>query len=263
MNDVAFIPLLERSWKRATGGLLPLVVVPIATGLLAVDELEATLAHDGIHLGVEFAFPAMIVDVWTFVSTPNPDGVSVSPSLWLVPVVVLVHAILGAGYLGSIRDGLEAESIDFLANVSRYGVRILGYVLAVYALLVPVALLALVDPGVAVVAVLLGIPVGSVLWYLFFATPYLVVLLDVSLLDAAARSYALAIQGGAYFEYAIKYFGFVLVSSVVVSLVAVNLPLVGIFLALVGTAPLALTLNVATMAILRDVLRGPGPSATV
>jgi len=62
---------------------------------------------------------------------------------------------------------------------------------------------------------------------------------------------------------AIKYFGFVLVSSVVVSLVAVNLPLVGIFLALVGTAPLALTLNVATMAILRDVLRGPGPSATV
>lgn len=259
VTRVAFGERLAAAWSRATGELLPLSLVPVLTGLLAVDELLRVLEFEGFHVGVRFAFPAMVVDAWTFVSAPTPDGVRVSlaPFVLLFPVVVGVHGLLGAGYLGSVHQATVDGSYRFLENVSRYGARLLAYAAAAYALALPLIYVTLVDPTAAVGLVLVAMPVGLVLSYLFFATPYLVVVADEPLLDALALSYELAAAGGAYFEYAAKYFLFVLLVSLAVTVVAVNLRLVGVFLALFGTAPLGLALNVATLEFVDDLVSEP------
>ena len=261
MTDVAFGNRLREGWDRATGDLLVLALVPLLSATIRVDELLRVLAFDGIHVGVRFAFPAMIVDGWTFISTPTADGVHVSPVLYLFPLAVVVHGLLGAGYLGSIYRTISTESpafddsveFDFVENVTRYGGRLLAYSALVYSLLLPFVYVTLVAPGTAVGVVLLGIPVGLLLWYLFFATPYLVVIADESLVGALGRSFDLATSGGAYVGYAARYFGFVLVVSLAVTTIAVNLHLVGVVIALIATAPLGVALNVATVDFLADL----------
>lgn len=267
MTDVAFGNRLREGWGRATGDLLALALIPLLAAMIRIDELLQVLAFDGIHVGVRFAFPAMIVDGWTFISTPTPDGVHVSPALYLFPLAVVVHGLLGAGYLGSIYEAISTEpgggddsvEFDFVENVVRYGGRLLTYAVLVYSLLLPFVYVTLVDPGTAVGLVLLGIPVGLLLWYLFFATPYLVVIADESLIGALGRSFDLATSGGAYVGYAVRYFGFVLVVSLFVTTIAVNLDVVGVVIALVGTAPLGLALNVATVDFLADLTNGDEP----
>ncbi len=253
VTRVAFRSVLTDSWERATGGLLPLAFVPLLSGVLGFENVLRILAYDGYHAGVRFALPAMVVDVWTFVSVPTPDGgVHVLPYLPLYPIVVALQGLLGAGLLGSIHQAQSTSEYRFLENVSRYGGRLLLYAALVHALTAPFLFATLSNPAGAVGLLLLAFPVGLALWYCFFAAPYLVVVDDARLLEALGRSFELAVDGGAYFEYARKYFLFVAAVSLFTTIVAVNLPIVGLFAALVATAPLALALTVATVRVVTD-----------
>lgn len=254
MTQTEFGTLLADSWDRATGELFPLVFVPLVVGLLGFEEMLQILAYEGIHVGVRFAFPAMIVDVWTFVSAPTPDGGTRFTVLPLFPVVLVIHGLLGAGLLGSIYQAQATGEYRFLENVSRYGARLLLYTALVYVLTVSVLFATLTNPAGGVLLVLLAIPVGLVLWYCFFATPYLVVVDDASLLEALGRSFELAVGDSTYREYAWKYLLFVAAVSVLTTVVAVNFWLVGLAAALVVTAPLALALNIATVRFVTDLV---------
>ena len=251
---------LENGWIRARDHL-SLAAVPLVAGLFATDKIQRILAFDGGHLGIRLALPADVVTVWTFVSVPA-DGVS----LWLsaptghplavalVPLVVVLRAALGAGYFGGIHDALRDDEYAFVENLRRHFVPFLLYsVLPVLGLLPLLALVAGGGPGALGPLVVLLLPVVLLLSYLFYATPYLVVLRGTDLLSAARGSYALAVAGGPYARYAVGFAVFVLGASLVLTAIVVNLGAVGVALGLGIGAPLGLASNVATMEFVAEV----------
>lgn len=257
---------LRDGWRQAIGSLAALAVVPAVTALLSVGNvLRVVGAEVDFHAGIQFGLPAPIVDVWAFVSLPNPAIDLVGPSSGLVApfgvaaVAVVVQGVLAAGYLGSVREGLATGSYDFLANVRRYLVPILAYT-AIPGLL-GVALLAAssgaitateVGGTLAPVVVLLAVialPVG----YLVFATPYLVVLRDCGLVEALRASVGHALSSGAYLRYAIGYALVVGGLSVPTTLLVVNARLVGVLVGTVAAAPIGLAATVATTRFLADL----------
>lgn len=257
---------LRDGWRQAIGSLTALAVVPLVTALLSVGNvLRVVGAEVDFHAGIQFGLPAPIVDVWAFVSLPNPAIDLVGPSSGLVApfgvaaVAVVVQGVLAAGYLGSVREGLATGSYGFLANVRRYLVPILAYT-AIPGLL-GVALLAAssgaitateVGDTLAPVVVLLAVialPVG----YLVFATPYLVVLRDCGLVEALRASVGHALSSGAYVRYAIGYALVVGGLSVPTTLLVVNARLVGVLVGTVAAAPIGLAATVATTRFLADL----------
>lgn len=227
-----------------------LAVVPLLAAFLHVDNVRKVLAEPDVHFGVTFRLPTSIATFWTFASVPTLDsGFYVSPTLWLAPLFVVVESALAAGYLGSIHDAVETGRYEFGRNTKRYFPRFAGYTLLLWlalALAVPVAL---VSPAL----VLLLVPVWLVLAYFFYATPYLFVAADLGVVDALRRSYELSQETDSYGRFALRYLLFVAAASIVGTLF-VNLKLVGVVLGAVLAAPLALTLNAATMAFVTDLV---------
>jgi hypothetical protein len=112
-----------------------------------------------------------------------------------------------------------------------------------------------------VLVVLPALIVFLVAAYLFYATPYLVVLRDAGVVDAARQSYALATRGGPYAAFAAGFALFVLAVSPVATGLVVNLPVVGLPVGILGGSYLGLAANVATMRFLADL--DPGASVAV
>ncbi|WP_458189934.1 hypothetical protein [Haladaptatus sp. NG-WS-4] len=244
---MTFQRYLSEAFDRV-GALLVLATVPLFATFLHVDNVRKVMAAPGFHFGVAFRFPTSIPTFWTFVSVPNPDsGVFVSPTLFFAPIFVVVESALAAGYLGSVRDGVETGTFDFVTNVRAYFRPLLGYTVLVWLVqLLAFALGLLFFPLllVALVAML-------VLAYWFYGVPYLVVVADLSLDAALRRSFELATTDSAYFEYGTRYLLFVLAVSLVGTLF-VNLGVVGVVLGAVFAAPLALALTVATVSFFSD-----------
>ncbi|WP_458209321.1 hypothetical protein [Haladaptatus sp. NG-SE-30] len=228
--------------------LLPLAVVPLFATFLHVDNVRKVIAAPGLHFGVNFRFPTSIPTFWTFASVPNPDsGVFISPTLFFAPIFILLESALAAGYLGSVRDGIETGSFDFVQNIRSYFLPLLGYTLLVW--LVQLLMFAL---GLLFFPLLLvGLVAMLVLAYWFYGAPYLVVVADLSLDDALRRSYDLATTDSAYFEFGTRYLVFVLVVSVIGTLF-VNLGIIGIVVGAVLAAPVSLALSVATVSFFLD-----------
>lgn len=260
---------LERGWKLAREHL-SLAAVPLVVGLFATDKIGRILAFDGGHFGVRFALPADVVTVWTFVSVPA-DGVN----LWLsaptghplavalVPAVVVLRVALGAGYFGSIHAALRRDEYAFVTNVRRHFVPFLLYsALPVLGLLPLFLLVAGGSAGALGPTVVLLLPVVLLLSYLFYATPYLVVLRGTDLLSAARGSYALAVSGGPYARFAVGFATFVFGASLLLTVIVVNLGPVGVVLGLGLGAPLGLACNVATMEFVADVDPESSPFGT-
>ena len=248
-GDRSFTTRFEAGWKRANENL-PLAAVPVVSSLLNVDAIRRVVAYDGGHFGVKFPLPMTIADLWTFVSLPNQGpGVHVSPTLWLLPVVVAVQSALVAGYLGSVRDLLEGAEYDFAANARRYFLPMLGW-----QVLVSVPTYALVGLGMAAgPLVLLLIPFYFVAAYLFYATPYLLVVADAGLGEAVSRSLEWGFSGGSYFSFAAGYLLFGVALSVVLSPFVVNLGAIGIVGGLALSAPVALALAFATVEFVAEL----------
>lgn len=248
---VAFDRLVRDAWSRVDHRL---AAVPVVTALLQFDKVERVLGFDGGHVGVTFRFPTPVTDAWTFVSLPNQGGgVNVAGPIPLLAVLVVIQAALAAGYLGGIHQSLRGRDLDFVGAVSRYGASILGYQALVFAVgLVSVVFAAGGLRGAGVLVLLLALPAYLALGYLFFATPYLVVARDLALADALGRSYAMAVEGGDYLDFAWKYLLVVLLLSLVGTALVVNGRLPGILAGAVLAAPVGLALDAATLAFLDD-----------
>ncbi|WP_435179038.1 hypothetical protein [Halorussus sp. AFM4] len=255
-NSRSFGTRLQVAWERATDNL-PLALVPLLSSLLAPDDVRRVLAAEDLNFGIAFRFPAALPDLWSFVSLPSqPAGVHVSPTLWLLPVAVLVRAGLVAGLLGSAWEAVETGRYDFAANARQHFVPVLVFVALVRVVGVGAVALAATAP----LLVLLAVPLFLLLSYLFYATPYLLVVAEDSVGEALARSYDWAVGGGPYLSYAGGYLLAVVAVSVFVSAFVVNLGVVGVAVGAAVTAPVALALTFATTEFVADLAgeRGAG-----
>lgn len=255
------IDRLVEGWRRGRAHLW-LALVPLFTGLLAFEKIQRVVSFRGSHVSVRTTLPAGILDVWSFVGTPGGTTVGATlptsaTGLLVAVVLVVVRAALSAGYFGSIADLVTGETVDFEANVGHYFLRFLTYEIAatVVTLLLFAPLLAVVGAGGRGGAALLlvAIPVVLVLSYLFYATPYVMVLRDTGLLDAAGVAYGLAVEGGAFFRYSAGFALVVLVASPLSSVVVVTLSSLGVLVGLAAGAVAGLVGNVATTLMVADV----------
>lgn len=245
---------------------LPLALVPAALALGNAEKVGAVLGFDGIHVGFRFGTPLSVVSLWEFVTVPN-DGVAVHPGvpvetsgvgLLALPVLLVVQMALSAGYFGSLADVVRGRDYEFVANATAFFVPFL--LVRLIPLLVTLPLVVLVGgsaaggvPAGALALLFLALPVAVALSYLFYATPYLVVLRETDLLSAARGSYALAMDGGAYFRYFVGFGLFVLVVSPVATVLVVSIPGLGLVVGLVGCSVLGLAANLATTRFVADV----------
>ncbi len=255
-----FTARLADGWKR-TGKNISLILVPILLGVMQTDSIRQILAYDGVHIGIKFGVPASVVTIWQFVSLPG-SGVTANTGLPLsapfamivIPGVILLRAGLSAGYFGTIAAELLDRHEGFAMSALTYFVPFLMITALPYVVLVPLALGlfgfgSLGDGG----AVLLLIPAFIAAGYLFWATPYLIVLRRTGLVAAAGGSYKLAVNGGAYLSYTIGYVAFVFFASAITTAVVVNVPAVGIPFGILVGGFVGLTLNITTMRFVADI----------
>jgi len=251
---VSIVALLSRASEHL-GSLLPLASVPFILAVVSVEKFRR-IAESGADLrfGVSFGFPSTVATAWDFLSLPsaapglNLPTRDIGTTVLVVLVVAVLSALLGAGYLGSIRRELAGLDRAFVADARTYVGPFLGFELLQLVVVLGVLAAALVALPLALVLLLALFAFA----YLFYATPYLVVVEGVDLPTALRRSYGHAVSGGDYTSFFVQY----LVAAAVVSVVATPLFTTSIPGAAVGTlvlAPVALLFNTATMLFVRDL----------
>lgn len=254
-----FTTRLADGWRWGLDHL-PLALVPLVSAALATEKIQRIATFRGGHVGLRLGLPAGIVDIWQFVSVPN-ESVSVGLPLpealplvlVLLPVAVVVQAALAAGYFGSLAAALESGTYAFAPNVRRHFGPFLVYTLVPLLVVAPLAFLGVADARAVPPVLVVLVPAFIVAGYLFYATPYLVVLRGTDIVSAFRASYGLAVAGGPYFRYAAGYAGFVLAVSLVATAVVVNLGLLGVAVGVVAGAPVGLACNAATMRFVADI----------
>ncbi|MEF8829707.1 MAG: hypothetical protein V5A49_11770, partial [Haloarcula sp.] len=162
------------------------------------------------------------------------------------------------GYFGAIAARLVGRDDDFAASVRTYFLPFLAVTVLPYLFIAPFALGAVGAGGFGGGSAVLGVivvlvPLLLAVGYLFWATPYLIVLRETGLLVAARGSYELAVDGGPYLAYTVGYLGLVVLVSAVATAVVVNVPAVGLPVGIIGGGFLGLALNVTTMRFVADV----------
>lgn len=249
--------LLSRAVDRS-GELLPLAVVPLASTFLHWRRVGELLESTGRLFSVTFGFPRDVTTLWSFLNV-QAEGLSLSLSpletLAALPtfvgralLVATVAGLLAAGYLGRIRAAVDGQDRSFLACVRAYAVPLVGF-----GYLETGVLLAAAAAGLVARPLVIPLVLGAlVLAYLFYATPYLVVTADLSLVPALARSFDLAVSDGRYLGFFLGYVLANAVASVPISAVAFTGP-PGVALAAVIAAPVALVLNTATLLFVRSL----------
>jgi len=253
---------LADGWQRA-GNQFPLALIPILLAVLQTDSIRQVLTHDGIHFGVKLSVPVSVVTIWQFVDPPS-TGVSVNAGLPLslpftavvVPLAILLRAGLSAGYFGAIAARLVGRDDGFATSVRTHFVPFLAVTVLPYLFTVPfvVGVVGTGGVGGAVLgAFVILVPLMLAAGYLFWATPYLIVLRETGLLAAAQGSYGLAVGGGSYLVYTIGYVALVLLISAVATPVVVNVPAVGLPMGILGGGFLGLVLNITTMRFVADI----------
>ena len=250
--------VLDRS-----NGAMELALVPLVYSFLQVGNLQRLAAFDGVRFSLRLVFPQPVVSLWSFVEAPPPTtggfevtGPATGP-LVLLPVLVVVEAVLVAGFLGSLDEAFRTGEYGFLRNVRRYGLDLLVYNVIVAGVAVGSALLLVGVVGTAgaggvVLALLFGLPAVLVLGYLFYAAPFLVVVEDRNAVAAFARSAALAADFGPYAGYFIRH---AVVGGVVAILATPVVTATGLGGAAIGAvvlAPVGLVFSGATLLFLQD-----------
>lgn len=262
-----FTTRLTNGWERALQHL-PLAGIPILFALFNTDKLLAILRFDGAHIGFKFGLPVSVVTVWQFVSVPN-SGVNVNTGLPIellpipivtIPALLVVQAVLTAGYFGSIRNSLYGQPYAFVLNCKRYFIPFLIVTSIPTLLLLPLAAGVIGTSavtggfgGTTFVILLVALIGFVILGYLFYPVPYLIVLHQTGVVSAAQRSYALATQGGPYVTYTAGFALFVLGVSPIATALVVNVPVIGPALGIIGGGVLGLAANIMTMRFIADI----------
>lgn len=262
-----FTTRLTDGWERALQHLL-LAGVPILFALFNTNKLLAILRFEGGHIGFRLGLPVSVITIWEFVSVPT-SGVNVNTGLPVeslpvavvtVPVLLLIQAVLTAGYFGSIRNILYGEPYAFASNCRRYFIPFLIITSVPTLLLLPLAagvvgtsVLSGGFGGTSLVILLIGVVGFVILGYLFYPVPYLIVLQQTGVVAAARRSYTLATQSGPYFAYTAGFGLFVLGVSPFATVLVVNIPVIGLLIGIIGGGILGLTANIMTMRFVSDI----------
>lgn len=239
--------LLETSIDRSKR-LAVLAVVPFLTSLLRWRDVEAVASDSSTVYSVTFGTPHPFLDLWTFVNAPTPEtGDAVGTAdfpllvaagfglLFVASLVgfVVVSGLLLAGYLGSIDEGGDGGEFDFLGNVISYGRSLVGYQALSLGVVVGLVLAAGAVPAMAPLVFV----AVFVLAYLFYLTPYLVVVRDRGLVVALRESFGIVTSR---LEPVVAFVGFtvcVAVASVPVSWIAYEFGFPGVVAAAAVTAP--------------------------
>jgi hypothetical protein len=262
-----FTTRLSSGLSRASEHLV-LALVPVLFALLDTNKMLAITSFDGGHVGVRLGVPFPVVTVWQFVSVPQ-SGANVETGIPVealplaavtVPVLLVVQAAVTAGYYGSLGNALDGAPYDFVGNSRRYLLPFLVLTALPFLFVLPLALGVLGDAGLTgrsgAAALALVVPAAVLVLvaaYLFYGTPYLLVLRDTGLLDAARASYSLATAGGPYLAYTAGFALFVLLVSPVATAIVVNVPLVGLPVGILAGGVLGLAANFATMRFFADL----------
>jgi hypothetical protein len=167
---------------------------------------------------------------------------------------VVLTALLGAGYLGSIRRELSGVNRAFADDVRTYFGPVLGFELITLALV----LAALAAALVALPLVLVVLLALFAFAYLFYATPYLVVVRGVDLPTALRRSYGYATSSREYASFFVQY----LLAVAVVPVVATPVFTTSVPGAALGTlvlAPVAVLFDTATTLFVRNLTGATTP----
>jgi hypothetical protein len=251
---------------QTTRRIAILVVVPFAVAVLRWNDLVVTGADTTTQFSVTFPTPHSFITLWSFVNAASKTGTEIGTGtlpgpfglgfgvlfvLTLAVYVVLTGIIL-AGYLGSINEALTDESFDFVDSVRRY-----ARPLVAYEVLSLVVMLGLVG-GVMVIPAFFPVVALSVfvLAYLTYLTPYLVVVTDVGLVPALARSIRLTTHRA---DPILAFLGFVVfgaVLSVPLSMLVYGNGVVGGLLGAAIMAPIGLFGSVVFVAFTRSVVGG-------
>ncbi|KAB1187510.1 MULTISPECIES: hypothetical protein [Haloferax] len=168
-----------------------------------------------------------------------------------------MKAALAAGYFGSIKSQLTTGEYDFVASARSYFAPFFVLTIVPFVVVLPFALriglnaTTLPTDFVAIIGVFIVLFFISV--YLLYATPYLVVLRDTSLLEAIRGSVSFAVRGGPYLSYFLGYGGFVLFISVFASAFVVTVPVIGLVGGIIGGGVLGLAMNITTMRFVADI----------
>lgn len=253
--------LSDASDRLSEHGLWGYALVPLLLATLNGTKIRQVLTspHD-FHVGFSFGVPLPVTDTWAFVSAPSTGVNVVGPGpfeVGLFAVGLILQGVVLAGYLGGLTRQLRGEPARLGDAFSTYFVRFLGFTVVLLVLFLPPVLFTLAARSLAPL-VLLWMLVFFVGGYLLYAAPYLVVLHDISLREALSKSVSLALDGGAYFRYAMGYAVTVLVLSIPATLVVTNVPLLGILLGIVGLAPVGLVFDTATLLFVADITDAPG-----
>ena len=249
--------LTDASERLSEHGLWLFAVIPLLSSILGFSNARKLLAADiSFHVGITFGFPLPVTDPWSFVSTSVGGGAQVTgpatpAAIGLLAIGIVIQSILLAGYLGGVRDGLRGEHPDFVGAVQSQFVPFLGFSIVLLTLAVPPMLFALASGSLTAV-VLLWLPVYVLISYLFYATPYLIVLHDVGLGRALRWSLSLATGGGEHLRYALGYAVLVAVVSVPATVVVANLGVLGILLGIFVLSPVGLVFDTATLLFIAD-----------
>lgn len=250
--------------RRDAARLGELALVPAVASLLQPSALRAATDAGSGGINVRFPFPWPVMDLWTFVDVPNGTALAAGPGLdGALPVALaalLAEGLLGAGLLGSLSAGRDGGGYRFWRAAGRYARPVLAY--TVLAWVVGVGLFVPAAAGGVGPVLLVGLLV-LLLAYLFYLAPFLAVEADRGIGWALGTSLALATDGGAYLGFTLRAVAVGAVASLPLSALALNLGSVGLLLATVGVAPVALVLTAAASrfaaaAVDERGLDGPG-----
>jgi len=225
-------------------GTAPLLAVPVVLTFLSFDAVRRVLAFEGFHVGIKFVFPEDVPTLWSFVSLPQAPGSGVSPvGILLLFLGALIGAYLSAGYLGSIKENLERGDFDFMTNAGRFFLDFLWFrlLLSLFELLLILAGLVL-GP-----LIILALPVVLFISYLIYGVPYIIVSEGMGFEGALRKSVGLALTGGEYLEYGLKYLAFVALVSIPMTIVTVDFGLPGLVAGVLVSPFVSLVLSTATM----------------
>lgn len=251
------------------GRLVVLAVVPLAGSFARWSDVVALATRPGHEVGIKLALPHPIADLWTFVDAPDPassglhvdapmstaDGLSAAILVGALAYVVGT-GLLMAGYVGSVDQFVRHGRYDFLENVWRYGVRMVGVQVVVYAYLLCVVAAGFLEPLLVVV----GILVGLLAWIFLYLAPFLVVVDDRPLPEAFARSFELVGSRREPVVFLAIYAGIVLLGSLPTSL-ATNAGLPGVLAAALFASLLGNFLTVFTVLFVRELVAPARPPA--
>ena len=164
-------------------------------------------------------------------------------------------AVISAIYVGGIHRRLAGKPASPWACARTYAIRFFAYTLILFGAFMLLVPLALVSPGL----VLLAFPAIIVGMYLFYATPFLFVVANASVLEGFARSYRLAVSGGPYFTFAVWHVLVSVTASIVLSGIVSAGGSVGFVVALAVVAPLSLVLTAASVSFVHELVDGSDP----